>query len=371
MAVSNKKMRESNIELLRIVTMYIILAHHYVVHGVMRDYSVWAGGGSAVNKIFSAFLIPGGQVGVAVFFMISGYFLIQKTEVNFSGLLKIILECVFYGWLTLGIFIVAFLLGYRIPGIEIKELIYLVVRSFFLPATSGLWWFVSAYILLILLSPIVNNILNRFSNKGLFVILAVQWVLYYVIGSLGSAYFDLYKAIFFYSVGACYHIVKIRSKVQSRKFLPIICLIIGWCIAAMCGYEQATASLQEGLSGDLKVKLFALIQLAIATPICSLSLLDLFDNMKVKPSKTINRIASTTFGIYLFHDADLISNLLWNKWLKVDTLQYSSRFFIVYCVLTVVIVFSLLSCLDLLRQRIEPKVIEKIRRIQRKFVERY
>lgn len=56
MAVSNKKMRESNIELLRIVTMYIILAHHYVVHGVMRDYSVWAGGGQLLTRSFQLFL---------------------------------------------------------------------------------------------------------------------------------------------------------------------------------------------------------------------------------------------------------------------------------------------------------------------------
>ncbi len=376
MLKSNKtRIRNSNIELLRIVSMIIIVAHHYVVHGVMMNYAVWARG-SSFNRIFSAFLIPGGQVGVAVFFMISGFFLIRKSVVNFRGLLRIVLECAFYGWLSLVIFIAAYIANYRIPNIATKDLIYLVVRSIFLPASSGLWWFVSAYILLVLFSSIINMFLNNLSKRGLIYALAVQWIFYYIIGSLGSYYFDLYKAIFFYSIGATYYLAKKRSAgggktSNQKKILSIICFIIGWCIASGCGYEQAVASLQDGLSGDLMVKLFALIQMAITTPICAFSLFYIFDNLKITPSKKINKVASTTFGIYLFHDADLISNLLWNKWLRVDSIQYSSHFFALCCVVTVFTVFVLLSFLDLLRQRIEPMVMKRVISARNTFIEKY
>lgn len=119
------------------------------------------------------------------------------------------------------------------------------------------------------------------------------------------------------------------------------------------------------------VKLFALIQLAIATPMCAFSLLYFFDYLKIAPSKKINRIASTTFGIYLFHDADLISNLLWNKWLRVDSIQYSSNFFALSCVGTVLTIFVLLSLLDLLRQRIESIAMRRVIGTKNKFIQKY
>lgn len=57
--------RKSNIELLRIITMLMIVAHHYVAHGIMMAteesmaYVDWVNG-SYINKIISCLLYPGG-----------------------------------------------------------------------------------------------------------------------------------------------------------------------------------------------------------------------------------------------------------------------------------------------------------------------
>ena len=63
--------RQSNIELLRIIAMFMIAFNHFSGHGVMHrlsesPYVIWAQG-SVVNKLFSAFLRPGGEVGVGIF----------------------------------------------------------------------------------------------------------------------------------------------------------------------------------------------------------------------------------------------------------------------------------------------------------------
>lgn len=81
--------------------MLIIVADHYATHGIKQLYE---GGqllqwnlGSVFDKLFTSLLVPGGDIGVAIFFMLTGYFMIHKQ--TFS-LLKVVLEGIFYGLLT-------------------------------------------------------------------------------------------------------------------------------------------------------------------------------------------------------------------------------------------------------------------------------
>ena len=102
-----KKERRSNIELLRIVSMLMIVYHHLASHGVEMTYFdnkkcfvfVWEKG-SLINKLSSSFLFPGGEIGVGVFFIITGYFYVKRSKADVS---RIIIETSYYGVL-LGIF---------------------------------------------------------------------------------------------------------------------------------------------------------------------------------------------------------------------------------------------------------------------------
>lgn len=59
--------------------MMMIVGSHYAIHGIMQYNDIdkalilW-NGGNLVNKIFTAFLAAGAEVGTAVCFIISGYF---------------------------------------------------------------------------------------------------------------------------------------------------------------------------------------------------------------------------------------------------------------------------------------------------------
>ncbi len=92
---SGIRLRSSNFELLRIFSMLMIVASHYAYFGVMHigetDASLWLSG-SLAHKLFSCFLQMG-ELGVALFFMISGYFLIEKSKVS---VFKIAFKTVFY-----------------------------------------------------------------------------------------------------------------------------------------------------------------------------------------------------------------------------------------------------------------------------------
>ena len=193
---NTKIIRKSNIELLRIFAMLLIVGNHFAGHGVMFKwnpdvmYVVW-GNGSIVNKIFCSMLSLGGEIGVAVFFMITGYFNFSNNKIRLQ---KFINEVIFYG-VSLGIISVVFKLLDSSLVISYKT----CILSIFTPVTGGIWWFVTAYFFLILLSPSINQFLSRLNRGGVLVIVAL-WILWYVLGKF-ALFPEIEKAVFFYVLG--------------------------------------------------------------------------------------------------------------------------------------------------------------------------
>ena len=66
-----KPARNAAFELLRIIAMLFIIAHHFYVHGGFSSIS-------PTNKALMTFFEFGGKFGVAIFVMISGYFLVNS-----------------------------------------------------------------------------------------------------------------------------------------------------------------------------------------------------------------------------------------------------------------------------------------------------
>ena len=73
-SLPEKKERNSNFELLRIIAMLMIVFHHFSVHGgfnyELTDISF--------NRLWLYFISMGGKIGVDIFVLISGYFLITN-----------------------------------------------------------------------------------------------------------------------------------------------------------------------------------------------------------------------------------------------------------------------------------------------------
>ena len=91
--------RSSNFELLRIISMLLIVASHYAYHGIWQFGTVNEGLWKTAlfaKKLFTCFLEQG-EVGVACFFMISGYFLIQKKSARLS---RILVQTVLWSWVA-------------------------------------------------------------------------------------------------------------------------------------------------------------------------------------------------------------------------------------------------------------------------------
>ena len=87
------KQRNSSIELLRIVCMFMIVIHHIATHG---NYSFELQCVTA-TKLWHSFINMGGKIGVDTFIIISGYFLINsKPSINIRKIFKLEGQILFY-----------------------------------------------------------------------------------------------------------------------------------------------------------------------------------------------------------------------------------------------------------------------------------
>lgn len=160
--------RNSGIELLRIVAMFMILAHHFVVHNGYDVKKLPLG----PEKIFFQLVMQGsGKVGVVIFFTISAWFFLDKEQTIKSNLRRIwILEREVLFWsLTL----LAFFLAFDRADLGMKT----IVRSI-APTTMGLWWYVTAYVTFLALLPFLSRglrALGKHMHYALAITVLVFW----------------------------------------------------------------------------------------------------------------------------------------------------------------------------------------------------
>ena len=113
------------------------------------------------------------------------------------------------------------------------------------------------------------------------------------------------------------------------------------------------------------------VVLAIPVVICSVSIFLLFLSLDFN-NNFINKVAKTTFGIYLIHDSIFARSFIWHGILKVDTFWYNKVLFPIYAIAIVVLVFCVCCIIDAFRIKfIEPKMIHFVDKKLQIFKEKY
>ena len=152
-----KIIRNTNIELLRIVSMVMIIAHHYVYYGVMQNYNSEVAylayqQRSAINKLMAQLLLPGGIVGVGVFFLIMGYFGIQSNNIKIQQVVK---ETFLYSLIGLLVYVLCGIFGL----VEITNSKSSIL-SCLIPVASSTYWFITVYIIISMMKGFINSVVE-------------------------------------------------------------------------------------------------------------------------------------------------------------------------------------------------------------------
>lgn len=275
------RIRESNIELLRIISMFLVMVSHVTLaieYPNMKD-------ATEIEFYLVGLLKAISVVSVNVFLMISGWFGIRF---SYKRLFAFLFQVLFFS--LLGYFI-AVLLG--VKSFTITELM-----------TCGLllgsrnYWFVDSYLLLFLLSPVLNNFCEKSSRIQLknFLVTAftVEFVAAWLFPTLSieiRAGYSVFSFILIYMLSRYIQIYQPSCARFKAKHDVGVYLVLTLCLSGVAFVSHG------GIVGIVGFYSYASPFVVAA----ALYLLLAFTKISFK-SKIINYVAASCFAVYLLHE---------------------------------------------------------------------
>ena len=313
--MKTKSKRLANIELLRIIAMLMVVMLHYLGKGnllphITKHIDVTA----FVAWIMESLSI----VAVNVYVLISGYFLVES-EFKPRKIVKLVLQVLFYT-----VLITAFSLAFGIIGKEDLGFYNLIVQLF--PFQLEQYWFMTAYLVLYILSPILAMGVKAMSQKQLQFITIVFVFFMCVEKSIlpVQIVFDKkgYDALWF----ICLFLVAAYIRLYGIKFLEkkvwAALFYLGGSI--MSFVEALIISTVYEKTGEL-MHLFGSTYHYnhIFVFLASVGLFMFFLQVKIKDgwfATLVCKIAPYTLGVYLLHEQVYI-RYMWPKWLGCENIS--------------------------------------------------
>lgn len=280
--------RLSNIELLRIISILMIVIHHVLVHGAYNAID------NTLLHLMDSFVI----YGVNIFLLISGYFTIN---LKWKSIINLFWICSF--WKLFHLFYETFIA--KTP----HSFLEWIAKPLAIPFSSG-GWFVDIYILLLLLSPIINITLTRMNKKELHmsILLMTIFNIIYCWG-LGREHnasgYSLYHFIYMYCLG---YYLKSSSYSYKYPYLGfIMCSILTFIYSITIG--------ERAFSYNSPFIIIGAVCVFIA-----------FNKLNIQ-NRIINTSAQSVLSIYLLSDGGIFSKNLYQLYNNI--IQSSTSVFIV------------------------------------------
>lgn len=335
--------RNSNFELLRVVAMIMIVLHHFVILydvNVVKNYFA----SSIVYYLFYG----GGKIGVAIFAMITGYFMV-KSKISIKKLFFLEMQVLFY---SIVLFIIYSILNNDFNG-------YYFISSIF-PNIMDVYWFYSGYFILYLLIPIFNKLINNISKRDFKYLLIVGFVYFILLSSLifnRASINGVFYLFFYYFVGSY---IRLYVKESKFKFKWLFMFLFSYfLIIILCFFIGRLSFTNINFSSNI---LFYAHNGSLFVFICSVCLFMFFKGLNITNSKVINILGSVSFGVYLFHGNFLLSgDLLWKKLFVASNYYGNSLVFLIYGFLISIVIYFSVGVLDIIRKRfVEDTIVNSL-----------
>lgn len=326
--------------------MFLIVLHHSIIHGV---FAVGINNeiNYPVNTIVSTILGMGGRIGVYLFVLVTGYFMIYS-HITLAKIIKLWLPIFFWS-----------ILLYSFVGIMINNEFSIknIITSFF-PIIFNQYWFMTVYVFMYCLIPFLNVLVNNINNEKKkiyflflgFVIIFTQ-ISNNLFGGMGAIGSNLLAFSFMYCIGA---MIRNDNLLENKLFVrkSNLYTIIIWALNILI-----ISTLILFGSELNNTKLINLAQKFAFTPATLLILFEAIGLFVWIGSKNIsyhsfvNKVASVTFGIYLISDNSYVREWLWNTILHMNKMINQNLIVIVvYTIVSSLLVFIICGCLEYLRK---------------------
>lgn len=338
------KSRMANLELLRCLAMMMVIVLHYLDKGnILPDLS-----GTEMNVmgivawILEALCI----VAVNVYMMISGYFLCTSSF-KLSRLLQLWLQVWTY---SVVIGVIAAFAGI-LPTAEVDTHYFLTLLF---PVSMGHYWFMTAYVFLYLLLPLVGAGVRKMSKEQM----QLALVLLLVVFSLSKTILPVRLEKDGQGMDCLWYLCVFVMAAYIRRFglkflenkVWALCLYLAACLAIVAeSFVLRQIYLRTGSMGRLLSISFEYNHLLPFLAAIGLFMFFLQVKASGKLAGLAVKAAPYTLGVYLLHENEGV-RYAWETWLGADKAN-SVGSLLLYTVLAVLCVFVCGILVELIRTR--------------------
>lgn len=321
--------RNANIDALKALSMVMVIVLHATQYGTENAEIVpwsipyWI---VTVSRSFSI-------VAVNVFVLISGYYCCEK-QISSKKLLNL--------WLTVEVFSVGlYLLIASIPNgttFSVKEAIKMA-----LPVFTHQYWFFTYYLLLMIISPILNSFVSGLTEKQFRKDLILLLLVFSVAPSINIFGFGFgvnegYGIVWFvmlYLIAAYFRKNPVVFKWGWLYLTTIALLLLIRVICTMLPKLRVISKLLFQYNSVLV--LVASVSLFCFAIHSQHSWNKIFESF-------IKKVASVSFGVYLLHEHGSFRNVLWHEIVRLEDVTSNSFLFAAKLFLTIIMIY-VVGCL--------------------------
>lgn len=315
--------RQSNIELLRIIAMILIMFGHSYgrQHYMPTEENVSS---QPITSYLDVLLCCIATSGVGIYIAISGWFGIRFKR---KGLAKYLFLVFFTLWAVYGIAIATGLTRFGAEGIKISLTFY-----------DG-YWFIMGYLGLYLIAPVLNTFIEHATKREIQIVLLSYYLFqsYYSWTTEWFNYYDGYSIILFAGIylTAAYLRKYPVEWIQKRPFLLwALIVILSAIIATLFLWKYGHAARQ--IRDDNPLVIFASVLLVIG-----------FSKLKIN-SRIINWLAASCFAVYLIHYSPFVYPYFMQL-MRTIYAEYDGLMYTVMLMLTLMAVFVACTLFDQIR----------------------
>lgn len=318
--------RNSNVEIVRILAALMIIVAHLYSGDAGKNFS---GLQQGIYVFVQSFFHAG--LGVTLFMVISGYYLVKCSEKKVTKLVSITWCCS----------VVALLFRVICGGVFNLfsfEFSFKDVFKSITPVTSIYFWYISCYIFLMILSPYINKAIEKISKQDFTKLIIAMLVLFYAIPTflytdiMGDRGKGLITMICAYFIGA--YLSKYKKEIDVKKGVLAIILV---SLFAFAGNMAATL-----VRGETS---YPFSRECSLTTICVAVLIVMLATQKKSNITFVNKISSRTIYVYMLGgtvtgimtSAHLLSAIDDKLWLVFAVLGLSVCVYIVSVLLSYIV----------------------------------
>ena len=331
--------RSSNIELFRIVSMLVIVAHHYVVSSGLQETIV----GNMAPQFKDYFLLLwgwGGKTGINCFVLITGYFMC-RSQITAKKFIKLLAEVEFYNIVIYAAFCLTGYTAFAWKDLLDQIILFKTIQDGFTPC----------FLLFYLAIPFLNKLIFALTEKEHRLLLVWCLGVYTLIPSAGGLVSFNYVTWFgvVYLVAAYLRLYP-NAWTENKTFCAAAAagtLLLSWL--TVLGSVWLTKDGESGLVWPYGWVYDSNKLLALLTAVCAFLF---FKNLKMGYSKTINTIAASAFGVLCIHaNSNTMRQWLWHDVCN-NVGAYQTGASVLHAVVCVAVIYAACTLLDALRIRL-------------------